>query len=806
MGLYMLLRKKPAIIFAFALVITILFSGASVKAAYLTDIPQTITQPDGTVIECFASGDEYFNWLHDANGYVIIQNPENGYYYYAERVGDDIVPSKYLVGIVDPEDAGLVPNIKPSMNRLKEYYQTAFTIPPSELTTAAPKTGTINNIVIFIRFSDQTEFSDLLSLYDNQFNASESGVSSMYNYFQEVSYNQLSITSTFYPITTGTTVVSYKDSNPRAYYMPYDKTTNPIGYVDYSQRTTREHRLLADAVNAIASQVPAELNIDGDNDGKVDNVCFIIRGTTTAWSTLLWPHRWSLYSYSAYINGKRVYDYNFQLQSNMNSSDTAGVSVLCHEMFHSLGAPDLYHYEDDGISPCYTWDLMCSNTNPPQHMSAYMKWKYGKWIPSIPEITEPGEYTLNKLRSSENNCFKIASPNSASEYFVVEFRKREGIFENSLPGSGLLVYRINSGYTGNTNGPPDEVYIYRPNGTTTSNGNPRNAAFSSNARRTEINDFTNPSSFLTDGSAGGLDIYQIGSYNGSTISFRVAFKLAAPAFNKSQGTYTGSQLISITHPRQDAIIKYTIDGTDPTETNGITYTGPFFINGNVTLKARAVLAGWKPSDVAVAAYTILPANTDVSDVKREPDYSNVSFESILVTAVFPGFIYVEADDRSCGIRVEKSNLTVSVGNRVKVVGTLRTNYDGERYIAASQVTYAGDGIPRPLGMNNKSVGGTDWEWSPDGTAGQRGVDKGYGLNNIGLLIRTTGKCIPVGPNSFFIDDGTGEPIGCLLPQGVSVNPNWKYLVVTGISSCYKSGDVIKRMIRIRSSEDIVVLQ
>ena len=49
-----------------------------------------------------------------------------------------------------------------------------------------------------------------------------------------------------------------------------------------------------------------------------------------------------------------------------------------------------------------------------------MKMQYGKWIPSIPSITKSGSYTLKPLTSSENNVYKIASPNSSTEYFVLE--------------------------------------------------------------------------------------------------------------------------------------------------------------------------------------------------------------------------------------------------------------------------------------------------------------------------------------------------------------------------------------------------
>ncbi|MDZ4183225.1 MAG: hypothetical protein U1B83_10145 [Candidatus Cloacimonadaceae bacterium] len=48
------------------LIILILSGYQWLTAAYLTDIPIQVNQPNGTVIDCFASGDEYHNWLHDA--------------------------------------------------------------------------------------------------------------------------------------------------------------------------------------------------------------------------------------------------------------------------------------------------------------------------------------------------------------------------------------------------------------------------------------------------------------------------------------------------------------------------------------------------------------------------------------------------------------------------------------------------------------------------------------------------------------------------------------------------------------------
>jgi M6 family metalloprotease-like protein len=494
---------------------------AVAQGAYLKNIPISLRQPDGTELNCFATGDEYHNWLHDQSDYTILQDPTTGYYVYARLVSGNLAPSALIAGISDPELAGLKPGLNLSSVQIqakRREIQSAMKgvgQPEAEEISEAPKSGTINNLVVFIRFSDETEFTDNMSTYQGYFNTN---TSSMANYFQEVSYTGLSVGSTFYPSTVGSTVVSYQDSNPRAYYQPYNAASNPTGYNGSTERMNREHLLLKNAINSIASQVSSSLNLDGDGDGRVDNVCFVVKGSPTAWATLLWPHQWSLYSQTVYINSKRVYTYNFQLQSVL------GVGVLCHEMMHSIGAPDLYHYTSDGITPVYQWDLMEYDRNPPQHIGAYMKYRYTQWLSSIPEITTTGTYTLNPLTSATNNCYKIASPNSATEYFVVEYRRRTGTFETSLPGEGLLVYRINTAMDGqgNSNGPPDEVYIYRPNGTTTVNGTPSQANLSSNVGRTSFNN-----AYLVNGSPGGLNITNVGAA-GSTISFDVTIAGSSP--------------------------------------------------------------------------------------------------------------------------------------------------------------------------------------------------------------------------------------------------------------------------------------
>jgi len=594
-----MVKQAAASKFRLALVIlAVLWLCLPARAAYLRNVPQTLVQPDGAVLECLASGDEFYNWLHDTEGYVIIQDPDTGYYVYAVKVNGDLAPSKYIAGRVDPKLVGLEPGISISPQKIAQRRALVGASSDPRRIVSAPKTGAINNIVVYIRFSDEAEFTDSRSWHESMFNATGYYDNSMRNYFIETSYSQLDVSTTFYPTTAGPTVVSYQDSQPRAYYQPYNGVTNPIGYTGegYSlDRRNREHALLKNAVLAIASQVPVGLNLDGDNDGLVDNVCFIVKGDPTGWNSLLWPHMWSLSTYLVYINSKRVNTYNFQLQGYL------GRRVLCHEMFHTLGSPDLYHYSGGGGSPVGDWDLMESGAG---HMCAHMKYRYAGWISSIPTITTTGTYALNPLTSSTNNCYKIASPYSSTEYFVVEYRnQRQGIFENYLPGSGLLVYRINSSLVGNADGPPDEVYVYRPGGSSY----PDYAHFSSETGRTAINDTTNPSSFLTNGSVGGLFIYDVGSA-GDTISFSVLIgTVATPIFNPDAGPLESPQNVTITCATPGAVIHYTTNGSDPTESDPVVASGStVLVDGNLILKARAYKSGWTPSTVKSVVYMIVP--------------------------------------------------------------------------------------------------------------------------------------------------------------------------------------------------------
>ena len=476
---------------------------------FIDDIVVNLTQPDGSEFSCLSSGNHYYVRLHDNKNNTIIQDVNDGYYYYAQKIDDKVIPTRFRANEPIPHNSGIVPGVQIT----KEEYLIRKKNKELGRGRDAPTIGTINNINIFIRFSDEEEFNTPRYIMDEPFNKVDGP--SISHYYDEVSYSQLEIITHHFPVCDMSTNISYQDAFPRSYYQPYNAQTNPNGYTS-SNSTIREHTLLKNAVEYVSNEIPLDLDVDGNNDGYVDNVTFLVSGSPDGWSDLLWPHRWSLYSFDVWINGSIVDAYNL----NLATGGYFTVGTLCHEFFHSLGAPDLYHYNDnDAPISVGGWDVMDASSDIPQYMGAWMKHKYGDWM-DCPVIEQLGIYPLLPLQYQESSCFRINSPNSNNEFFIVEYRNKVGMYEINTPGndSGMLVYRINANLNGNADGPPDEVYLYRPGGTTEDNGNLTEAIFSAETGRTEINDSTDPSSFLYGDFPGGLNIRDIG-HAGDIIEF-----------------------------------------------------------------------------------------------------------------------------------------------------------------------------------------------------------------------------------------------------------------------------------------------
>lgn len=109
---------------------------------------------------------------------------------------------------------------------------------------------------------------------------------------------------------------------------------------------------------------------------------------------------------------------------------------------------------------------------------------------------------------------------------MLEFRQKAGTFESALPGTGLIIYRIDRSECCQNYVDQDRslnwIYIYRPGGTNKSDGDIRNAWMDVSAERSSFSNTSDPNCYLSDGSLGNIFIKNIEVCD-NTVSFDVRF-------------------------------------------------------------------------------------------------------------------------------------------------------------------------------------------------------------------------------------------------------------------------------------------
>ena len=87
----------------------------------------------------------------------------------------------------------------------------------------------------------------------------------------------------------------------------------------------------------------------------------------------------------------------------------------------------------------------------------------------------------------------------------------------------------------------------------------------------------------------------------------------APVLSPAGGNFSSAQVLTMSTATASATIRYTLDGSEPTESHGSTYAGAFDVTGSLTVKARAFREGWTGSAEASADFVIdygLPENPE----------------------------------------------------------------------------------------------------------------------------------------------------------------------------------------------------
>ena len=386
---------------------------------------------------------------------------------------------------------------------------------------------------------------------------------------------------------------------------------------------------------------------DWDGDKEVDQVFVVFAGKGEADggpSSSIWPHEWKLSDAKFYndgsgaqtIDGVTIDTYACGAELN-GSGSLDGIGTICHEFSHCLGYPDFYDIDySDGQGMGY-WDLMdsgCYNGEGylPSGYTSYERWVAG-WMEPV-ELTGKMKVTEMLPLQEKAEAYIIYNNRNKNEYFLLENRGRTG-WDAELPGTGLLILHVDydeKAWENNTPNddpkhqrmtwiPADNDYQYQiyqgtkyyttfgmkndpfPYGSVNSFGRNTTPA-------AKFYNKTNNGTYFMD-----FLVSDIKRNNNGLVSFYFnGIIVATPTISPKQGSFTGSQTITISCDTKEATIYYTTDESTPNLASK-QYTEPFTIDTTTVVKAIAIL-DHEISDIATAYYTIRPGNPSTTDKFR----------------------------------------------------------------------------------------------------------------------------------------------------------------------------------------------
>ena len=403
----------------------------------------------------------------------------------------------------------------------------ALTIPITcKAKVSEKQTRNVANVVLFAYFSDDNTAEEYFKTNRNYIIDVYEGTAqrSVVNVLKNISYGKLAIKNVF-PQDDGTKINAIK--------LPFTEEEAKNTNIDYS------------IMKEILKNAPEVKNkiVDYDGDGIIDNVTIMLKGTAKSRNIdgvlpTLWAHR-SSYAGDEIWSGKKIVDYNILNTYAVYDSiiaDKAGVIV--HEFLHTLGFPDLYPNQEGTYCPVSKWDIMAVCSSYPQYPLAYLRHKIGGWI-DINTITKSTTHLTLDLQSNENGnqAYILKSPLNENELFVVEFRKKpdiksQDVLDSYIPGSGMVIYRINNSSTGLSNFFGNTgVYVFRAPGYGDDlNGINNGSYFSKETGRTSFGNtdinVTKGALTYSDGSNSGILISNISSSSGNQMTFDVTIPQA----------------------------------------------------------------------------------------------------------------------------------------------------------------------------------------------------------------------------------------------------------------------------------------
>ena len=363
--------------------------------------PFRYTLPDGTTVMAQRHGDEFHSYITSMEG-------------------------KLLEGTLDAE--------------VQKKANVRRRMPRSSGSHTFPTKGSPRSLVLLVGFSDlpfdqsRQDFQDLLTKTGYDHNGATGSCRDYYIASSDSIFSPQF--DCFGPFTV---------SQKMAYYGANAGTSN-------SQHATE---MVAEACQLAHEAGVNFKDYDTNNDGLLDNVFIFFAGHNEAeggGANTIWPHASDISRMSLKLDGVTVGSYACTSEYKGSAGKTrCGIGTFCHEFGHVIGQPDFYD-TDYNFYTVGNWDIMCqgsynNNGNTPPLFSAWER-MYEGWL-TPKQLSLPGNYALSAtpfhaeayLIAAETHNMNGTMP-TPSEFFLLENRNSNNVWDSYLPGHGMLVWHI----------------------------------------------------------------------------------------------------------------------------------------------------------------------------------------------------------------------------------------------------------------------------------------------------------------------------------------------------------------------------
>lgn len=445
--------SKKSIISIFTIALGFCISGEGASAAPYMNKTCNLKQPDNSIVEVKASGDEYYQDIESMDGYTLCRNSD-GWICYADLNDDksEYIPTNIIYDsnkddISEINETSNIPkHIRVNKKSIKDKSETTKEIINADSEALDNSTLEINNPKSLLRSSlfslpSSETVTGLTILIDFPDVKSDISKDELENFFNETGYtgfgNNGSVKDFFFDVSGGK--LTYINNLIGFYTAKHEKSY----YDDYDDNAYEHaHELIDETLVWLVQSGYDFSSISKDENGCVRGLNFLYAGAAECgWSRGLWPHQGSI----GYYYHSKDLDIGFKNYEMSDIGSDLSLYTVCHENGHMIcGYPDLYDYDGDSAG-CGGYDLMAApmNYKNPSPPDPYLRNIVSNWNDNYDLNGYDDDSTISVISDStggNQDVYKWSGSNS-KEYYLIENINKQGRYAD-MPDEGLLIWHI----------------------------------------------------------------------------------------------------------------------------------------------------------------------------------------------------------------------------------------------------------------------------------------------------------------------------------------------------------------------------